>query len=90
MAMNDRNDASKREAKAIPDDIKQQMVELGRRIDELRIVSGNSKQLFTSAHGINRMTLHRILSGEDTNLSTLLIIIKALGSTPEDFFTGIR
>jgi len=80
----------KRQTKDLPEEVVQQLKEIGQKLTILQKTKANNSKSFTEIHAINRMTLWRLQKGMDFQLSTLLIILKALDISPEEFFKGIQ
>lgn len=82
----------KRKIPEIPEEVVSKMKEIGIKVKELRQQTADGKNYkdFSSGHGLNSMTVWRIENGVDSRLSSLLNVLKELGTSPEEFFKGIK
>ena len=66
----------------------EQIQNLGKRLRSLRKAAGYSgSEKFAYKHDINRAQFAKYETGADMRVSTLMKIIKALDTTPADFFS---
>lgn len=64
---------------------------IGKRIRQLRRQIGLSQEKFANLHGIDRTQVSRLERGESNfELSTLVIIVRALDITIQEFFAGME
>lgn len=81
---------SKRKVIELPEDVAPIMKEIGTRVTELRQKVGSNYKIFAESHNINNMTLWRIEKGEDYKMSKFIQVLNAIGTTPEEFFKGVK
>lgn len=79
---------SKRQSKETSPEILSMMKAIGLKIRKYRLEKGINSVEFCEIYNINRMTLYRIETGLDFNMSSFLQILDALGITPNEFFKG--
>jgi transcriptional regulator with XRE-family HTH domain len=73
------------------DDIQDTLKKLGKRLKELRIAKGYTNyEYFAFENNISRAQYGRYEQGQDLRLSSLLKVLKALGVSPSDFFSGVE
>jgi predicted transcriptional regulator len=84
------SNTSKRKVIVLPEDVAPTMKKIGLRVTEFRQKVGSNYKNFAESHNINNMTLWRIEKGEDYKMSNFLQVLNAIGTTPEDFFKGIK
>lgn len=71
-----------------PDNIEQQLANLGKRIRALRKAKGyRNYEQFAFQHDINRSSYSRFESGEDMRISSLLKVLEALDISLQEFFS---
>jgi transcriptional regulator with XRE-family HTH domain len=64
---------------------------IGERARQLREKTGLSQEKFANTHGIDRSQVSRIERGiNNIELNTLVVLIRALDITIQDFFSGIE
>lgn len=67
------------------------LINLGKRIKELRIQKGYSNyENFAFEHNIPRAQFGRYENGEDLRYTSLLRVVRAFDMTLEEFFRGIE
>jgi len=67
-----------------------QLLKIGKRLRDLRIQKGYSNyEQFAFDNNISRAQYGRYEKGQDMRLSSLLRVLDALETTPEDFFKGL-
>jgi predicted transcriptional regulator len=81
---------AKREIPELPKKVAQTMKEIGLKVSEHRQTVGSNYKKFATSHKINNMTLWRIQKGEDYKMSSFIVVLNAIGISPEDFFKGIK
>jgi transcriptional regulator with XRE-family HTH domain len=67
-------------------DIEKQMLEIGKKIREIRKRKYSNYEHFAYEHDLNRVQYGRYENGKDLRMSTFLKILKALKVSPTDFF----
>lgn len=69
-----------------PKEIKQVLVEIGKRVRQKRKSVEKNYETFANTHDINKVTLSKLERGENFRMSTLIQVLKALDITIDDFF----
>jgi hypothetical protein len=80
----------KRKIIELPPEIAPKMKEIGLKVVEYRKPIHVNYREFAKQKGISVMTLWRIQHGEDYKMSSFLEVLKAIGTSPEEFFKGIK
>jgi transcriptional regulator with XRE-family HTH domain len=66
-------------------------IKIGFRIKKLRKATGLSQEKFANAHDLDRTQVSRLERGvSNIELNTLVMFIRALDTTLQDFFAGIE
>lgn len=81
---------AKRKVINLPSDAAEKMNEIGIKVAEHRQAVGSNYKKFAEANNFSSMTLWRIENGEDYKMSSFLQVLKAIGITPEDFFSKTK
>ncbi len=71
-------------------EIDQKLKEIGSKLKKHRKQHTNNYEVFAKALGFNKVTISRLENGENFTMSSLILVLRVLGISLEDFFSGIK
>jgi len=72
------------------EDIDQILKEIGTRIKSHRKLISNNYEDFARTYNLNKVTVNRIESGENSSLKSIIKLARIVGIKIEDLFKGIQ